>query len=71
MAVTKNGMHLGLAALELVGFIVFVVFSALFIKPPTMYYYVVGIIYFVSNAAHKVTLSLNKNGLDISTQAPK
>ena len=68
MAVTKNGMHLGLAALDLVGFMTFVVFTALFIKPPVELYYVAALTYFMSNAAHASTISLNKNGLDISTQ---
>jgi hypothetical protein len=70
MNVTKMAAHIYLGAFETVGFVVLVVFTAIFSAMGNMSVlaYVSFITYFVGNAAHHISVAMSKQGLSVTSE---
>jgi hypothetical protein len=70
MNVTKMAAHIYLGAFETVGFVVLVIFTAVFSAMGRMSIlaYVSFITYFVGNAAHHVSIAMSKQGLSVTSE---
>jgi hypothetical protein len=70
MNVTKMAAHIYLGAFETVGFVVLVIFTAVFsaMGHMSILAYVSFITYFVGNAAHHVSIAMSKQGLSVTSE---
>jgi hypothetical protein len=70
MNTSKMAAHIYLGAFETVGFVMLVVFTAIFnaMGHMSILAYVSFITYFVGNAAHHISVAMSKQGLSVTSE---